>query len=286
MPPGKSAGAYMGETSLQFYLEPAEAIEIGELSGAFGALGRQYQVFARRNELGAKAGEARLLVSNVRPGSIDISLVPDFSSLVVTAGLFAPLVDKAAIIAKFAQSIKTLIDFFKRKAADPKAEPGDEFTVKDCDDVINILKPTANNGGSQTFNVINGGVSVTVFQVHAPEAAKLIETALVQREIIQNANSEGKKGVPMVWKRLDRDEATTTGKSSPDKGVIEEIDDKAHAILFTDETSSIKRQMIDDDENPYQKVFFVDVEISRVGGKIVSYRIVGYHGKQELEPLA
>jgi hypothetical protein len=45
----------------------------------------------------------------------------------------------------------------------------------------------------------------------------------------------------------------------------------------------LKRQMIDDEENPYQNVYFVDVEVSRVNGKVVSYRVIGYHGSEILE---
>ncbi len=41
--------------------------------------------------------------------------------------------------------------------------------------------------------------------------------------------------------------------------------------------------MIDDQENPYKKVYFVDVAVSRVHGKVVSYRVIGYHGADDLE---
>jgi hypothetical protein len=104
--------------------------------------------------------------------------------------------------------------------------------------------------------------------------------------LLQNPDGETRQRVPLVWKRLDRDKATTGGKSSPDKGVIEEIDPKPHPVIFTDEMSPIKKQMIDDEEKPFQHVYFVDVDVSRVSGKVVSYRIKGYHGKEELEPLS
>jgi hypothetical protein len=43
--------------------------------------------------------------------------------------------------------------------------------------------------------------------------------------------------------------------------------------------------MIDDEENPYQNIYFVDVSVSRVSGKVVSYRVIGFHGKEELEAI-
>jgi hypothetical protein len=83
--------------------------------------------------------------------------------------------------------------------------------------------------------------------------------------------------------RLDRAPAKTKG-SSPDKRVIGEIDPKPKTILFTDELSYLKNEMISDEENPMQKVYFVDVEVSRVKEKVTAYRIAGFHGKDDLEP--
>src|SRR6185437_12179032 len=47
--------------------------------------------------------------------------------------------------------------------------------------------------------------------------------------------------------------------SSPDRGRIEEIDLKPRPILFTDDMLFLKDRMIGDEENPYTKVYFVDV---------------------------
>ena len=77
--------------------------------------------------------------------------------------------------------------------------------------------------------------------------------------------------VPLIWTRLDRDKAKTEGQRSPDKGLIEEIDRKPQPVLFADNMARLKNEMIEDEENPYQNVYFVDVDVSKVGGKIVSY---------------
>lgn len=124
---------------------------------------------------------------------------------------------------------------------------------------------------------------MNVFQVSAPDAVNIIDKARQTKALLQNPDAEVRQRVPLVWKRLDRDAGRTDGRTSTDKGVIEEIDPKAHAILFTDEMLPLKRQMIDDEENPYQNVYFVDVEISRVNGKVVSYRVIGYNGSEVLE---
>jgi hypothetical protein len=67
--------------------------------------------------------------------------------------LLTALIDKAELVAKFARSIKGLLDHFRK---DTEGDPGTEITAKDCDDAVNILKPIASHGGTQTFNTING----------------------------------------------------------------------------------------------------------------------------------
>jgi hypothetical protein len=112
-----------------------------------------------------------------------------------------------------------------------------------------------------------------------------MEVAHEKKALLQNADAEIRQRVPMVWKRLDRDATSPEAKTSPDRALIEEIDPKPRAVFFTDEMSAIKKQMIDDEVNPYQNVYFVDVSVSRIADKVVAYRVIGYHGKEELEPL-
>lgn len=270
------------EPCLQLHLEPSDPIEVSELTGALGALDRQYQTFAVENQLAKKPADARLLVSSVAPGSIDISLYPDLVDYLAALPMLAPLVDKAELITKFGKVLKGLFELFTKKKG---GEAGDDVSVKDCDDAINIVKPIANHGGSQTFNTINGGVTLNILTMTAPEAAEIMEAAIHRKALLQNSDAEVRQRVPMVWKRLDRDETKPEAKVSPDRALIEEIDPKSRAVFFTDEMSFLKKQMIDDEENPYHSVYFVDVSVSRVSGKVVSYRVIGYHGKDELESL-
>lgn len=257
-------------------------MEVSELTGALGALARQYQMFAVQNQLAKKPSDARLLVSSVSPGSIDISLYPDLAAYLAAAPMLA-IIEKLELIAKFGHAIKALLEIFKKKEIDA----GDDISIKDCDDAINIAKPIAHHGGTQTFNTINGGVIFNIVTMNAPEASMILESALHQKALLQNSDAEVKQRVPMVWKRLDRDETRPEAKSTPDRALIEEVDAKSHPVFFTDEMSSIKKQMIDDAAaNPYQTVYFVDVSVSRVAGRVVSYRVIGYHGKEELEALA
>lgn len=260
------------EAHLKLHIEPDRSIDVTELVDALGSLSREYRSFCASNALATKAGEARLLVSSVSPGSIDINLVPDLA-----AGLL-PILDQLGVVRKFADHIKWLLDGFLGRTQNP-TEP--ELTIRDCDNAVNIVKPVANNGGHQDFYTVHGDVVTNILHVSATDARRITSNAGLMKAVLSGSSVEIKQRVPMVWKRLDSDDASTEG-NSPDKAIIEEIDPKPKAILFTDEMADLKRVMIQDEEKPFQKVYFVDVEVSRVGDKVVSYRVVGYHGKDDL----
>lgn len=189
-----------------------------------------------------------------------------------------PLIDAAALVEKYVAHLSALLSWFKSGGDKP---PPKAITAKDCDDAINIVKPVAEAGGTQTFNTIHGHVTINVLQTTAEDARKIIEGAARTKAALQLPDAERHQRVSMVWHRLARDDARTEGTRSPDQGKIEELDAKPHAVMFTDDMAYIKREMIDDEANPYQKVYFVDIEVSRIGGKITAYRIYGYHGKED-----
>ena len=89
---------------LQLHIEPQEPIEVYELTAALSALSRQYNLYVDRQRYFEKAGDARLLVSSVSPGSIDINFVPDLSSAIAFA---APIVSDLKVVSDFAGHIKS-----------------------------------------------------------------------------------------------------------------------------------------------------------------------------------
>jgi hypothetical protein len=200
---------------LQLHIEPREAIEVWELTGALSEVAHQYDVFIREQDYFERAEHGRLLISNVSPGSIDINFIPNMVAAV------APIVSDLKVVSDFGSHLKWLLgNFLPEEEKDKSA-----VTVRDCDDVVNIIKPIAEHGGSQAFNVYNGTVFQTTINVTAPEAREIGEEAYRHKATLLYPQAERRQRVSMVWTRLDRSPAKTEG-SSPDKGVIEEIDPK------------------------------------------------------------
>lgn len=259
------------------HLEPNELIEVSELTAALGSLSRQYQAFATSEGATPRAADAKLLVSSIRPGSIDIALVPDLAS---AAGIFVPLFDNAEHLIGFGKHIFNLVSMFRRDTSEKDRE---SITLKDCDDATNIVRPIAQHGGVQKFTVIKGDVTYAPVLVMDAAAAMDIQTNATQaRKKFALLEARPVQGVSLVFKRMDTDITKTDGNSSPDKGIIPEIDPKPKAIIFTSDMVHIKKEMLGNEANPYLKVYFVDVEASKIGEKVVSYRVVGFHGKDDL----
>lgn len=260
---------------MQLHLEPDAPLEVAELTAALGALAHRYAVFVEEDNTLSKGSDARLLVWSVSPGSIDIAFLPDLTS---AAGILASLHDPLEFITKFGESLKKFFALFegKKSAEDGKA------TLRDCNDAINIAAPIANYGGTQSFTIVKGDLIIPVLTMPVTAARKVVSEANARKATVQQPGSEVRQRVPLVWSRLDRDKSKSDGRT-PDKAVIEEIDPKPKPVFFTDEMAFLKQQMIADEDNPYQMVYFVDVEVSLAnGGKVASYRVVAYHGKDDL----
>lgn len=267
---------------LQMHLEPKEPIAVYELTASLTALWRQYQKFAIDELDLDKPNQAKLLVSSISPGSIDISFIPDLRDAIAAV---APIIDQVKVVSEFAGHIQNLLGKFtgrhKDELSEATATVGDA-SIKDCDDAVNIVKPIAEHGGTQTFNVYKGPVLIQNFSVSAPEARVISQEAAQQKAQLQFPHAERHQRVPLRWFRLDTNAAKQQG-ASPDKAIIDEIDPKPKPVFFMDELSYLKREIIE--SIPFKKLYFVDVEVSRIADKVVSYRVVGYHGSDNPDDL-
>ena len=254
----------------QLHLEPDTPLELGDLTATLSAIARQFEAYALEEGLASRGSDAKLLVSSVRPGSIDIGLLPDVGTYGTLLAPFIPLKHAAA----FALKLKALLDKFRNRDAAG-------ITVRDCDDAGAIVNGIAKAGGSQTFNIIQGDVYAPVLVLTASEAREITHNSALKKAELQFPNADTRQRVAMIWDGLDRAGARKAGKRSPDKGLIEEIDGKPRPVFFEDEFSYLKGEMLDGEENPYRKIYFVDVIVSHVGGRVASYKIIGFHGTDE-----
>ncbi|KAB1087365.1 hypothetical protein F4V91_13590 [Neorhizobium galegae] len=268
--------------ALNLHIEPKDPIELDDMLASLATLGKRFQTFAREELADEFRRDPKLYVSSIKPGSIDISLIPDFidagkaaAGAVVAVGAG----DTAEAVKGFAESIKGLLDIFRKPEATKKEQDG--VSIRDCDDAVNIVKPIAASGGSQTFNVNNNhGTQIFQFNMSSPDANRIIQNALEKKASLLLPQTETRASVALVWQKIDKSLARTDGATSPDKGRIDEIDAGAKSILFAEDMAAVKAEIMDD--AMLKMVYYVDVEVVRVDDKIKAYRVIRYHGKDPL----
>ncbi len=261
--------------TLIYHIETEQNIEAVELSKTISAIAHQYHQLLE-SDTGAEKTKP-LLVESVSKGSIVINFTVDPAPYLIVA---VAAMEQASTIVKLGEHIKWFFDKFgsNHKEALRKGQ----ISVQDCQDAINIVRPTAKHGGSQTFNIVHNHIESAIINIGETEARAIENRAISTLASLQGSQTEVRRNVPLTWHQLNRDSLKQRGVS-PDKGIIEELDVSPKPILFADETSSFKNHMIMEDDNPYRQVHFVDVEVCRISSKIVSYRVVGYHGSDELK---
>ena len=263
------------------HLEPDRPIELPHLLDGLNSVGDEYQKYSRMILGITDKTASKLYVGSVKPGSIDIFLQPELIES-VKAGLAiatsAGPVDAANALLDFTKRLGSLLDLFKAK---PNPE---DITIRECDNAINISRNVVEAGGQLTLNFVNiDGDSEQTHRLGGPEARRVFTNASEARAILKLPSAERKNSVAMVWKTFDKSHARIEGQRSPDKGIIEEIDPLPKAILFVDDEAGLKADILASEENPMLVVYYVDVEIIRIDGKIKAYRIAEYHGKELLD---
>lgn len=269
------------KAGIAIHIEPERPIELSYLLSGLKGIGDEYQQFSKSKLGNTDSDSSKLFVGSVKPGSIDIFLQPEFIELakggLAIASAAGPI-DAANALLDFGNHVRVLLDLFKNK---PNPE---EVTIRQCDNAINITKNVVEAGGTQTILHVNvQGDFQPIYQLDANSAFKILKQANETKAVLQLPAAERVNSVAMVWKTFDKSPARTEGARSPDKGIIEEIDPGAKAVLFGDDEAELKSQILVDEENPMMMVYYVDIEVVRVAQKIKAYRVVGFHGKEPLE---
>lgn len=262
---------------IAIHIEPASPVELPRLIANLKSIENEYEKYSK-DIFGAKSRDLNNLnVSSISPGSIDILLRPEILDVgVALTASFGPF-DAAQYVFEFAQRIKTLIDTFSSQP-DPET-----VSLNDCNNAINIVGNVVEAGGTQTISTVNvaGDLNLTL-EITEDKAKKVLHNASRTKALLKLPSGETFNSQALQWKTFDKGPAKTEGQRSPDKGIIQELDPKPKPIFFEDGEEGLKSYIINSDENPYQMIYYVDVEVVTVDEKIKAYRIVRFRGTDPL----
>jgi len=277
----KGMEALPHKLGIAIHMESERPIELPQLLSSLASVGNEYQKYSKTILGISDKNASRLYVGSVKPGSIDIFLQPEYMEMAKSGLAIATSsgpVDAANVLFDFGKRLGMLLETFKKKP-DPK-----DVTISECDNAMNIAGNVVEAGGKQTINHVNiQGDFKPVYTLDARTAHQVIGNAADTKAALQLPAAERLSAQAMIWKTFDKSHARTEGQRSPDKGIIDEIDPAPKAILFGDDETGMKADIIASEESLMQMIYYVDVEVVRVQQKIKAYRIVGFHGKELLD---
>lgn len=250
------------EARLVYDFKNVRPIELLDLTASLLAIGEQYKSFIRRQGGPWADDDYRLYVKEVRTGSIVAELI----SQAVQGQMIAPF---APFIIQFTQQLGDWFEFFKgvKDAKDIK-ELFKGATKKDFQQVSQIVEPVAKDGGSQINLVASQGGVIVVNAPLTLVEANAVQNGLRRRiEAIPETLSGVHRDQVLYWYQVRADLAEKPG----DKAVIERFSKWPVKVRFY--SDDVKRAMLDREENPFRKLYVVDVDVTELDGKPVLYRV-------------
>jgi hypothetical protein len=145
------------------------------------------------------------------------------------------------------------------------ARPDDVPTKREASQVIAVMEPVAKDGGANLFLNVSGDVHIH----HHYDSLKANAIQNSARRFIGETapTNEVRQDQILSLFQVRGDASAKVG----DRGIIESISPRPVKLIFASE--EVKRQIIDQPENPFQKLFLVDIEAKATEGKVRLYRI-------------
>ena len=264
-----------GDGLLTFKFDNKAPVALEDLTASLNALAQSYEDYLVATGEALPQTGVKLYVHDLRTGSITAVLqaIAEQGHLLFGEHGVVPVVqsafEHADTIGGFIVSLNDVIQFFL--VNQDKKEP----SKKEADQIVKILEPVAKDNGSQLSVGFNGSVAF-----NAPTFFGPIHFHYNSQEAnaVQN-NARRYLGPTLPTNQTLRDELLTLhqvrGDSkarSGDRGIIESISKAPVKLLFSSE--DIKKGILDSPENPFQRVFVVDVEVKTVDGKPALYKVL------------
>lgn len=255
--------------------EPVDLLDFTDSCTAFA------EEFRRHATATCEEGLAptRLLIKEVRSGSIEIDLVP----AVYAAGAVV-LADPAAAMAL----VNTTVSFFKNLSGIVKwlrgqdRLPGPPPDSRTLENVEKWMEPVAKDPGAAfTLNVINVTVNGDM------NAPMVIESA--DANICQNVAKRKRKDMTtpqsgdlreQVLLRWHQSRNSVLGKG--DMAIVESICAKPLRVVF--QNKAMKSMLLAADDNMFKRPYLADVIIDSVEGVPKLYRIVNIEPVEDEQP--
>lgn len=257
------------EGLLTFKFHNKVPVALDDLSVSLSALAQLYEDYLAASGKAEPEEGVRLYVHDLQTGSIIAVLqaIADQGHLLFGEHGVVPALksafDQADTLAGFLGSLNDVVQFFLGKPVVAK-----EPTKKEADQIIKIFEPVAKDAGSQLNVQFTGTVNFQPIHYHynsqeanavQNSARRFLGPTLPTNQMLCDET--------LVLHQVRGDPKSKSG----DKGIIESISRMPVRLLFS--SDEIKKDILESPDNPFQRVFLVDVEIKTADGKPALYKV-------------
>ncbi|WP_236776100.1 hypothetical protein [Agrobacterium tumefaciens] len=257
---------------LTLKLDTHEPVELRDFVGAFTSLANEFDRYVDREYPGVHS-EPQMFIREVRQGCIEADVVTGLA--VAAIGHMDQIIILEDFVRRWGARFTSLLN---GKVPDGEIESTGE--LKDWADAARSISSDPVGGHRLEAAYFEDGKREVKasFIFTAPEARTALVNIEDRKKLLTKPEHLPHERVLMVFTRSDINDAAV-GKSSGERVMIEEISEKALALMYGSEVAegTIKREIRDADENVYKKGFVVDVLVKMKNGKAVAYSVVTVH---------
>ena len=256
---------------LRIHIKNSQPVDVSDFTKTMSAFGTLFSNFAQKNGKSKEEANAKLYVSKIIEGSIDIHLVQRASLAII------PFVENSNLILDFAKHIKSIYDYFVLSKGD---EP--ELNVPELKGVHDMVSIPANDrNGLMTVQVINDNAGNVIFEgctfnhIEGNGIQNQSDNALKERKALSNEGDIYRKQLMTIY------QVRKDGADRGNKGVIDAISDRKLGLVFDSDT--LEDDILRSAQNPMLKGYIVDVIVQTVQGKPAAYKIMALHDVIDLD---
>lgn len=246
-------------------IENRDPIDLLDFTASLTGLAREHESRIRADRPGVDVEETRLLIIEVRKGSIILEMVPALAPIVGTMEFTNTAVD-------FVKHLGSLMGPLKKPGG--RVEDPTTAQLKNVTDAVQAIVRDS-NGALRVEARIKTGRVLQEFIIDKDDATVIEANAIEQRREIESARSVA---YPRVLMRLHQSsvEDLKVGKKTSEKGIVESIDLTPRPLIYASDLAGrrIKDEIFKPDGNPFQKGFVVDLDVETVNGRPKAYRVV------------
>ena len=246
-------------------IENTDPIDLLDFTASLTGLAREHEARVRVQRPGLDLDETRLLIVEVRKGSIILEMLP----------ALAPIITNV-------EYANTAIDFVKHMAGMvgqlklPGGRLDDPTTaqLKNLGDTVQSIVRDS-TGRLKIEARYKHGKVLQELVIEKDDAVVIEANVTGQRREIEQSKSVA---YPRVLMRLHQSsvEDLRVGKRTSEKGIVESIDMTPRTLIYVSDLAGqrIKEEIMKPDGNPFQKGFVIDLDVETVGGKPRAYRVI------------